>query len=311
MRKKWRFESGDQGFSYEDDAFRFTSEPAYSRDRREDGMLAMRLGGKDDDTVKDMSGGWTKGFKLDEAQDVTFSFRVKIEQGEDYGRRDFADVRLALDGESVSFDGKVFAERLYGDGTGGRERKIGWQTIEVDLGRLGAGRHEITLGGYSDRKSSKDAYADFFFDDLLLKGKPPEAPKLGAFEAEVLKLTNAFRAKHDRDPVRNDAKLNDAAEDWSREMAAGDFFLHSDKPKQITKHGYDPTGWGENIAAGYPSPKAVVDGWIDSPGHRANLLRADFEHIGIGHYYKSGDGGAAPYVHYWTQIFGVPSDDYL
>ncbi len=311
MRKRWTFDSGPERFRYEDDAFRFTSEPAYARSRSEDGVLAMRLGGKDHDTVKGMSGGWTKGFELDEAQTVTFSFRVRIEQGEDYGRKDYADVRMALNGATVKFDGDRFAERLYGNGEGGRERGTGWQTIEVDLGTLAAGRHEITLGGYSNRKSSKDAFTDIFFDDVLLKGQALDAPKLGGYEAEVLKLTNAFRARNDLDPLKNDAKLNEAAEDWSREMAAGDFFRHSDKPGQITEHGYDPTGWGENIAAGYPSPKAVVDGWIDSPGHRANLLREDFEHIGIGYYQKDGDGGKAPFGHYWTQIFGVPSDDYL
>ena len=100
------------------------------------------------------------------------------------------------------------------------------------------------------------------------------------------------------------------------DMGQHGYFAHNSQDgrspfDRMRAAGYSGGLMGENIAAGYPSPKAVVEGWIDSPGHRANLLRADFEHIGIGHYYKSGDGGAAPYGHYWTQIFGVPSEDYL
>lgn len=313
MKKAWRFDSGNSGFRYSDDVFRFTSEPDYAAGRYDAraGALELRLGGRDDDVVRGMSGGWTKGFELDEAQTVTLTFRVKLTQGRDHTASEFADVRVLLNGEPVDIGGRGYAMRLSGDGLGGAERSQGWRTVEVDFGGLGPGKHEFTIGGYSNRKKSKDAFTKILFDDVRLEGKAPPKAKLAAFEAEVLKLTNAFRVKHGVDKLQSDANLNAAAEDWSREMAKGDFFKHSKKPGQITEHGYDPTGWGENIAAGYATPKAVVNGWINSPGHRANLLREDFEHIGVGYFYKSNDGGKAPYGHYWTQIFGVPADDYL
>ena len=316
MKKHWAFDTGSSGFRFDDDAFRYTSEPLYAKggfDGRSGGggSLALRLGGRDDEVVRSMSGGWTKGFELDEAQHVTLRFRVKLKQGPDYKEKEYADVRVAVDGEAVDIAGKAYAHRLVGDGEGGGRQKIGWTTVEVDLGLLAAGRHDFTIGGFSNRKSSKDAYTKVLFDDVRLDGVTPPQPRLGAFEAEVLRLTNEFREKNGLDALRSNAHLNAAAEDWSREMAKGDFFKHSSKPNQLAHHGYDADGWAENIAAGYQTPELVVNGWINSPGHRANMLRADFKHLGVGYYYKSGDGGAAPYGHYWTQEFGAPDDDYL
>lgn len=312
MKRTWTFDNGRSGFRYADDAFLFTDEPRYARGSHDDsGALIVRLGGRDDAVVHGMSGGWTRGFELDEAQSVTLTFRVKMKQGPDHSAREFADVRVLLDGEPVEVAGRNFAVRLMGDGVGGPDRSMGWRTIEVDLGPMAAGRHEFTLGGYSNRKTSQDAFTRIVFDDVSIEGTPPPRPRLAAFEAEVLRLTNTYREKYGLDALKNDANLNAAAEDWSREMANGDFFRHSNKPSQITEHGYDPDGWGENIAAGYQTPKEVVKGWINSPGHRANLLSDDFEHIGIGYAYKSNDGGQAPYGHYWTQIFGAPDDDYV
>ena len=127
---------------------------------------------------------------------------------------------------------------------------------------------------------------------------------LEAFEARVLALTNEFRIANGKDPFANDTKLNAAAEDWSRSMATGDFFRHS-TPAQVEEQGYDWRAWGENIAAGYTTPEAVVNGWINSPGHRANMLSDNFEEMGVGYYYLANDTGSLNYRHYWTQTFGT------
>ena len=58
---------------------------------------------------------------------------------------------------------------------------------------------------------------------------------------------------------------------------------------------------GENIAAGYSSPEAVVEGWMNSPGHRANILEAEFTHIGVGYEYLPG----TTYKYYWSQEFAA------
>jgi uncharacterized protein YkwD len=141
----------------------------------------------------------------------------------------------------------------------------------------------------------------------------PEAPGeaeailLEAFELRVLELTNEFRAENGLAPLSNSPALNAAAEDWSRQMAEDDFFAHS-TPSQVEGFGYDWQHWGENIAGGHLSPEAVVQAWIDSPGHRANLLNESYEEIGIGYHHLADDTGDVNYRHYWTQVFGAEAE---
>jgi uncharacterized protein YkwD len=134
-----------------------------------------------------------------------------------------------------------------------------------------------------------------------------EAILLEAFELRVLELTNEFRAENGLAPLLNSPTLNAAADDWSRQMAEGDFFAHS-TPSQVEDHGYEWQHWGENIAGGQLTPEAVVQAWIDSPGHRANLLNESFEEIGIGYHHLPDDTGDVNYRHYWTQVFGAEAD---
>lgn len=295
---KWSFTSGRSGFRYADDAFRFTDAPGAADGRWEDGALRLDLGRVNGQS----SGGWSKGFTLEERSEATLSFRYAIWMSPDNRSRDVTDLMVSIDGEQVG----ARIARLTGDGPGGAT-KTGWRTVEIDLGSLAPGRHEITIGGFANSRSDRDDRSVVRIDDVDLSWRAPAAD-LDPFEAEVLRLTNAYRERNGRDPLRADPELTASAEDWSRQMGRGDFFRHSDTAEQIEKFGYDAVGWGENIAAGYPTPKAVVDGWIDSPGHRRNLLRADFEDIGIGYHRQANDGGDAPYTHYWTQIFGVADE---
>lgn len=130
-----------------------------------------------------------------------------------------------------------------------------------------------------------------------------------AFEQEVLKLTNAFRKSNGLKALVLDQSLEKAADSHSREMAEKDYFSHTGKNgsrpwDRAEQAGYESRTVGENIAAGYTSAKAVVDGWINSPGHRANMLNAQYNEIGLGHYYLANDTGNVNYRHYWTQVFG-------
>ena len=143
---------------------------------------------------------------------------------------------------------------------------------------------------------------------------PDPGPDFGAFEREVLKLTNEFRQQNGRDPLNLDAKLNEAAESHSRNMAQQDFFSHTGRDgssagDRIEDAGYDWRAWAENIAAGQPTPQDVMNGWINSPGHRANLLDANLQDIGIGYVHLANDTGSVNYNHYWTQNFGRPAAD--
>jgi uncharacterized protein YkwD len=136
---------------------------------------------------------------------------------------------------------------------------------------------------------------------------PPEPPPAGgtltAREADVVELTNKRRAKNGCDtPLRVDERLVAAAKGHSADMAARDYFDHvspegEDPGDRTAEQGY-PEWSGENIAMGYPTPESVVAGWMESPGHRANLLNCDSVAIGVGAS-DSAENGI-----YWTQVFG-------
>ena len=122
---------------------------------------------------------------------------------------------------------------------------------------------------------------------------------VNAFEQEVVKLTNAERTKAGLAPLKTDNQLMAAAREKSQDMQSKKYFSHTsptfgspfDRMKAL---GISYKSAGENIAQGQRSPQEVVQAWMDSPGHRANILNAKFTHIGVG-YVKTGN--------YWTQQF--------
>jgi uncharacterized protein YkwD/stress response protein SCP2 len=121
--------------------------------------------------------------------------------------------------------------------------------------------------------------------------------------AEVVDLTNRQRAGAGLPALAADPRLARAAQAHSADMVARDFYSHTDpdggRPwDRAAAAGAGHRTVGENIACGQRSPAAVVEGWMNSPGHRANILKADFTHIGVG---LAGGGRAGTY---WTQLFG-------
>ena len=318
MQKTWTFNGGAEGYGYADDTFRLTSKPGYASGvwaagggPDASGALRVSLGGIDNADVAGLSGGWSTNFSLSGTEDVQLTFRVNATQSNAYEGNEYSEVLVAVDGRLHSV-----GVRVAGDGYGGPERSTGWRTVTVDLGDLGPGQHRLTLGGFNNLKTEVTESTRIFFDDVTLAGTPAGGGGGGggigleAFEARVLALTNEFRIANGKEPFANDGKLNAAAEDWSRSMASGDFFRHS-TPAQVEEQGYDWRAWGENIAAGYTTPEAVVNGWINSPGHRANMLSDNFEEMGVGYYYLANDTGSLNYRHYWTQTFGTETSDSL
>jgi len=148
------------------------------------------------------------------------------------------------------------------------------------------------------------------------------------FEDQVMEIVNQERWNNGQlPPLKRNDLLNASATTHTSNMAVRNFFAHCDldtgtKPwDRMTAAGY--TGWNyaaENIAAGYSTPAAVMTGWMNSSGHRANLLATGSREIGIGYLMQSGDqsnvrgdsdGNCAadgtpggPYTRYWTQNFG-------
>jgi len=130
-----------------------------------------------------------------------------------------------------------------------------------------------------------------------------------AFVDQVLTLTNQFRAQNGLAALKANLELNAAAQGHSEDMANQDYFDHTGKNGSLPWDrakvvGYEARTMGENIAAGQTTPESVVQGWINSPGHRANLLNANFTELGVGYFYLENDTGLVNYSRYWTQLFG-------
>ncbi|MFC5201589.1 MULTISPECIES: sigma-70 family RNA polymerase sigma factor [Streptomyces] len=121
--------------------------------------------------------------------------------------------------------------------------------------------------------------------------------------AQVVALVNKERATAGCGPLTEDAQLEKAAQAHSDDMAARNFFEHTnpdgaDPGQRITAAGYRWSTYGENIAQGQQTPEAVMESWMNSPGHRANILNCAFKNIGVG--VHKGSGGP-----WWTQDFGA------
>nr|WP_026039049.1 CAP domain-containing protein [Sporolactobacillus vineae] len=135
------------------------------------------------------------------------------------------------------------------------------------------------------------------------KANPKTGSQLNAFEKKVVDLTNQERTKAGLSPLKSDnATLSKMARDKSADMRDKNYFDHQSPTygspfDMMKKYGITYRAAGENIAAGQKTPEEVVNGWMNSPGHRANILNANYTTIGVG-YVTGGSYGS-----YWTQEF--------
>lgn len=119
------------------------------------------------------------------------------------------------------------------------------------------------------------------------------------YESEVIRLVNDIRMQNGLGTLTANWELSRVARYKSEDMAAGGYFSHTSPtygtPFQMMRaFGLNYRSAGENIAYGQRTPAAVVDAWMNSSGHRANILNASYTQIGVG-YCAEG--------HYWTQMF--------
>ena len=128
---------------------------------------------------------------------------------------------------------------------------------------------------------------------------PQENSSVIAFENEVIRLVNEVRAKYGLQALTANWELSRVARYKSQDMADNRYFSHTSptygSPFQMIKNfGLSYRTVGENIAYGQRTPQAVVSAWMNSSGHRANILNSSYTQIGVG-YVANG--------HYWTQMF--------
>ena len=154
--------------------------------------------------------------------------------------------------------------------------------------------------GLSEIKSANPKISN---PDLIYPGQILNIPTTDSlvtnYEREVIRLVNRERRERGLNELTYDWELCRVARIKSQDMKDNGYFSHTSptygSPFQMMKNfGIRYKSAGENIAKGQPSPEAVVNAWMNSSGHRANILNSSFTHIGVG--YASGGS-------YWTQMF--------
>lgn len=139
--------------------------------------------------------------------------------------------------------------------------------------------------------------------NLIYPGQVLTIPQLDSsvtsFEAEVVRLVNEIRAKNGLKALTTNWELSRVARYKSQDMVDNRYFSHISptygSPYQMMRSfGISYRTAGENIAYGYSTPQAVVNAWMNSSGHRANILNSSYTQIGVGYVAKG---------NYWTQMF--------
>ena len=139
--------------------------------------------------------------------------------------------------------------------------------------------------------------------DRIYPGQTLEIPQqeesVTAYESEVVRLVNDIRAQYGLNALTEDWELARVARYKSQDMHDQGYFSHTSPtygtPFQMMKaFGLSYRTAGENIAYGYATPQKVMEGWMNSSGHRANILNSSYTRIGVGYV---ADGN------YWTQMF--------
>jgi uncharacterized YkwD family protein/spore coat assembly protein SafA len=139
--------------------------------------------------------------------------------------------------------------------------------------------------------------------NMIMPGQKLSIPNINdvkKLESEVVRLVNVERAKHGLAPVKENWELSRVARYKSTDMKTKGYFDHYSPTygspfDMMKKFGFKFYSAGENIAMGQRTPQEVMTAWMNSPGHRANILKADFKEIGVG---LARDGSM-----YWTQMF--------
>ena len=146
-----------------------------------------------------------------------------------------------------------------------------------------------------------------------------EAPVINeAFEARVVELVNQQRAANgDLPPLKRVAALDRAARYHAADLGFDNYFAHDTFDRsdgslvrvcgtfERIRQWYDWAAAGENIGAGYRTPEEVMAGWMESDGHRRNILNPSFREIGVGYF-----SGAGNYGVYWVQDLGARRGEY-
>lgn len=154
--------------------------------------------------------------------------------------------------------------------------------------------------GLSEIKSANPQITN---PELIYPGQviniPTVSSTVSSYESEVIRLVNEIRVKNGLSTLKENWELSRVARYKSQDMKDNNYFSHTSpvygSPFNMIKNfGISFRSAAENIAKGQSTPQAVVNSWMNSSGHRANILNSSYTEIGVG-YVESGK--------YWTQMF--------
>ncbi len=184
----------------------------------------------------------------------------------------------------------------------------GWMQVRLPSGRYGwVSGNFVTLSNTSTQTQATPQPTQPAQPTQPTQPDPIPQPsptnQISQFEQTVFELVNVERQSRGLRPLQVDAKLFEVARLKSVDMHDKRYFSHTSPTygspfDMMRRFGITYRFAGENIAAGQTSPEAAVRGWMNSPGHRANILNPNYTHIGIGYH-----NGPNNYRHYWTQMF--------
>ena len=161
--------------------------------------------------------------------------------------------------------------------------------------------HYVTSGKAEGRNGRASAAQPQAAAPAPAPAPAPQPVASSSYQDQVVALVNQDRAANGLGPVTATAELNAAAQARANEIVS--YFSHT-RPNGSScftifrEYGVNYGSAGENIAAGQRSPEAVENSWMNSSGHRANILNGSYAHIGVG-YVNVGSG----YGSYWVQMF--------
>lgn len=143
-------------------------------------------------------------------------------------------------------------------------------------------------------------YGFYYEEPAPSQASVTTAPSTSNYEQKVVELVNIERQKNGLKTLTLDSAISNVARIKSKDMSDNNYFAHQSPTygsagNMLTQFGIKWSAWGENIAAGQKTPEEVVKAWMNSEGHRANILSPNFSKIGVG-YVNNGRPN-------WTQMF--------
>ncbi|MBR5012006.1 MAG: hypothetical protein IKY12_05545, partial [Clostridia bacterium] len=227
---------------------------------------------------------------------------VKVVFGDVYATR--VEWRGELDKEGRFKHGeKYYVDVLVYPNVEGVKIEGDYDRIDV---RINGNASTISFGGYDD------SYASIYHAFLAVEtGKIPENASASAFEWEVLRLVNIERAREGLEALTLLPALQELCDIRAREITQKFSHTRPNGTDWLTVYnGSDANSLAEkaeNIAEGATTPEQVVKGWMNSPGHRANIMNPSLRYLGVGHF-KRFEGGIT-WRDYWVQLFASRDSD--